>query len=1684
MTFAHIFFCVFLSYFGRAVSGSVKLEENDIIIVNRRVNVLFGRSVSIDPINDLRLHVRAGDSCMLSVLDNEQGLLFKPGKLSSSHFPCNFGPDDISYTHFGGGKSGEDVTRLLLRYDSVTQTLIIPFSLVINIIFKPLEIIKQHNAITVNRHLGMSTPISSSTIRFSKFDQNDVCKISAISLASGLPQYGYLTNNSHTLTNVDCDVFVTYGVRYKHHARAKGSNRDFIPFTVQLFQKNGDLKEQEYFQIPVDILSGHENTPPEPSRNSLFVMDSINQFVMTAITPEIISAVDDQSPNDKLLFNITLPLGPSEGVVVNTDNRNLPIYSFFQHEVNDLKIAYVPPSLDSNIKRIYQFELNIIDTDGLASDPLPMMIVVYPMSTKAPVVTKNTGIQLVEGQSRPIVSPEVLIISDEDNLRDVKIYHIDGLKHGHLVIPPDKIYFTPKDLEEGTVVYHHDDSDSFSDNIIFRMSDGDNDVQFLFPVTIYPKDDRPPTLTVNTGLELRKNDIAEINQFVLSATDTDTDDFSIVFIIEAPISNMGIIVKRQFQIPQDVEKWNFHDGIYEQTVNSFTQKDIIEGKIFYRHVGDHISDVVIDKIHISLSDSGTPPNISPVYVLTVKIHRIDDIPPYLYPNTHLYLEVEESQMVQFRRRAFRYTDDDTNDREIRFTITRQPYDTYTDGPSDAGSIVHCDDFRQVMMKFQQSQINHQKICYNPPSVELGLTTRIVKFDYNVEDTSGNILPDQSYTIVVKPVNNQPPVVKNGGAVVVENDIIRITKDMFQIKDEDTELKHIIIIVRALPRHGVLYKENHILTVGNKFKQDDIDKGKIMYRNSGENVEVFEDDFSLDVSDGIHFIPITFRVRIQPADDEPSYLDGSASSGVLNIRLNVNEKKSVTIRPELFTIRDPDSDVMLITYVIKKYPEHGTIYKNGVRVSYFTQRDVWLGQVTYEHNKEEIGQKEVLDQVTLNIHNNDQIVLQDGTRLVNINLLFTIIPMNDFIPIVRLGPSLQVIEGNRTRILPRHIDVQDEDTKEEEILCIVTQQPQHGFISNKAPMPGSERSRESHPVSAFNVKNLRQRNIMYVQSVHKGVEPRRDLFVFYCTDGLNPTQEKSVEIDIHPTNDEEPEVFIREFIGSEGMEIRIDSPILNAVDKDEPPETLHFIITKQPTNGKIYQQTRTGDILVNNFTLGDIEKFSTIIYEHDDSETLSDQFEFLLTDGKHSISRSVPILIFPVDDETPRLAINNGLEIENLGEHKLITDKDLKAEDIDSSIENITYIIRVLPQQGYMVKNFGDRRSEQNLTFGSNFTQTDINNGLVSYVHTGTEAKRDLLKFDVTDGLNPLIDRYFYITIKGMDIIYPEVINKGIELPEGGTVMLTTDMISATDSDTPDEKLTYTITKTPRHGYLEYVDRVGHPIVSFTQLDLAANRVRYVHNSEYEIKLDSFEFELTDGFNPVYRTFRIALTNVDNKNPVLMYTVLRLEEGTSQIITPFELKAVDMDTPDNKIVFTIIQVPLHGNLLYNLSRIVSRFTLKDLMENLISYQHDGTDTMSDSFTFTVTDGTHSQFYIPGSNLPTRKPQEMDIEIIPVDNGIPHVSVNTGADYLTPIDIGLGFTLTSRNLHSDDQDSPNEELQYIITVQPKHGYIRNIQVNEKILTWSQGNLLIFSMNVLCIHVVIFNIPPYYEISLLNH
>lgn len=1641
---------VFDSY-GLSYALRAELSEDTILVANNGIRVPFGRSVFIDPINDLVIQVQPGDRCSITVLDNDP-LSQRPGHLSPKKFPCEFGPNDVKYSHFGSRSPPKDRVRLQLRYDTQTDTIIIPFMMEVEVIFTQLEVLTKNMPLTVEKLLGTSNPIDKKILEFTYDRSAHQCKIASLSSGNVLPRYGKLVDEESLGTMVDCDEFIKMNTRYQHTFALKSPNRDYIPMVVELHDKEGNLLKQEFFQILVRIKEGEDNIPPKPSFVAMMMME-VDQFVMTAITTDMLAAEDVESNPDELIFNITSPLSFEEGYIVSTDDRNLPITSFYQGDLKELKIAYKPPAVDSDTERIFQIEFEVVDGEGAVSDPFAFMIVVKPMNTLAPVVTRNTGQLLYEGQSRPLSSSQNLEISDEDNLEKVKMTVIDGLRHGELtVLGSRRKFFTPADLDAGVVIYQHDGSDTYSDNIVFRMTDGTNEVEFLFPITVVPTDDEPPIINANTGLVLFKNQMMPITSLMLSAADIDSEDSTIKFTIEPPFSTLGQVMLRQSEAPEDPSTWKFNteDEMYEKVVTEWLQQDITDGKLFYKHIGPHSTSTIMDQFVFTVQDDNDPPNQSGQSSFVIRILPVDDLPPELYPGATLQMTVHEYQLTYFRKKFLRYTDLDSDDHDLKYTIVQPPTDTDENSPVVLGALVLTENPNTEVTTFTQAQINHHKIAYKPPDLELGITTHVLQFRYTVEDVSGNTV-EGVFTIFLKPVDNKPPQIKNSGFTVLERGRHILTSAELDTSDTDTENKKITFTLTQPPLHGQVQFTFIDMTKGNAFSLEDIANGLISYIHNGDESTV--DSIQIDVSDGVHIVPITIKINVKPIDDEAPTI--SLPAGTIGSYIDVLENGATEITSNVIQGRDEDTDDLRLTFIVEDPPLLGEILVRGVSSGTFTQADIINGFVVYAHTSGEIGSSTKEDFFNLTLTDMSDEWTVGGNKITGVRVHVTILPLDSQAPEVFVGPQFTVVEGEKNVIQILHISADDVDTPSDDLLCTIIVQPTSGYVENISPAPGSEKSRSGTAISAFTIKDIKQNHIYYVQSIHKGVEPVEDRFTFRCSDGINFSERHFFPISIIPSNDEKPEIYMREFVVMEGMNIVIDTPILNGADADLPSDQLTFIITKPPKHGFILNQLTTGTVPVSNFTLDQIREASSYVYEHDDSETTEDSFDIVLTDGKFSVEKTVIVMIIPVDDETPRMAINDGLEIE-IGDVKVINSDVLKATDLDSEDSTLTYIIRYGPGQGYL-QRATPSGTLQNITVGMNITQSEVDQGLIVYIHNGQEGIRDLIKFDVTDGINPLIDRYFYVTIGSIDMVFPDVVSKGVSLKEGGRVTLTTDLLSTSDLNSPDEHLVFTITRAPVRGHLECTDTPGMPISSFTQLQLAGNKIYYIHTSDDEVKMDSFEFEVTDGYNPVFRTFRISIADVDNKKPVLTVHSLAVTEGENKLITPFELTVEDRDTVDRLLKFTVTQIPVHGRLLFNNTRPVTSFTKQDLNENLISYRHDGTESTEDSFSFTVTDGTHTDFYVfPDTVFETRKPQMMKITILSVDNGVPQVLVNKGAPTLRVLETGhLGFVVTSKTLKAEDRDSIQDSVTFRITVAPEHGYLINhARGNATINSFTQG------------------------------
>ncbi|KAL8178570.1 UNVERIFIED_CONTAM: hypothetical protein K2H54_052225 [Gekko kuhli] len=85
---------------------------------------------------------------------------------------------------------------------------------------------------------------------------------------------------------------------------------------------------------------------------------------------------------------------------------------------------------------------------------------------------------------------------------------------------------------------------------------------------------------------------------------------------------------------------------------------------------------------------------------------------------------------------------------------------------------------------------------------------------------------------------------------------------------------------------------------------------------------------------------------------------------------------------------------------------------------------------------------------------------------------------------------------------------------------------------------------------------------------------------------------------------------------------------------------------------------------------------------------------------------------------------------------------------------------------------------------------------------------------------------------------------------------------ATDGTGKPEKLLYGISVPPVHGQIEYINYPGMPISLYSQLDVVAQKICYIHDNSHEASKDSFShynIEMT-GIKIQKRPFGYPLMN--------------------------------------------------------------------------------------------------------------------------------------------------------------------------------------------------------------------------------
>jgi len=835
-------------------------------------------------------------------------------------------------------------------------------------------------------------------------------------------------------------------------------------------------------------------------------------------------------------------------------------------------------------------------------------------------------------------------------------------------------------------------------------------------------------------------------------------------------------------------------------------------------------------------------------------------------------------------------------------------------------------------------------------------------------------------------NTTPSLTANTGITLNEGAMLAFGTTELDATDTEQPVSSLVFTVNTAPANGQLELTTAPGVPITSFTQPNLVANQVVYVHDDSNTT--SDSFVFTVTDGLQFLTgQIFNITVNPIDDDVPTI--AANTGLTVVKGSTN-----TISTTELSATDTDTSDPTLTFNITAATANGQLELTtnpGMAITSFTQQNLLDNEVVYVHD----------DGLTTSDSFNFDVT--DGTNTLA-GQMFNITIQH--VPSINANLGLTLNEGATAGITTTLLSATDFDTSDPTLIFNITTAPINGQLELTGA-PGV-------PITTFTQQNLIDNTVIYE---HDDGETTSDSFIFEVTDGTNTLTGQLFSITVTPVNDEAPNIVNNTGLTlNEGAIATVTTTILSATDIDSNANVpgLIFNVTTGTINGQLELTSNPG-MAITSFTQQNLLD-NVVVYAHNGSQTTADSFIFDVTDGTNTLfSQTFNLIISHV----PSIVTNTGLTL-NEGATASITTTLLSATDFDTSDPTLIYNVTTALGNGQL-----ELSTNPGVAITS-FTQQNLIDGVVSYVHNGGETIADSFGFEVTDGTTPLTGQTFNITINPVDDQTPTIVNNtGITGNEGASTTITTTELSATDIDTNDPTLMFNVTTAPGNGQLELSTNPGVAITSFTQQNLIDGVVVYVHNGG-ETTSDTFGFEVTDGTTPLSgQSFNITVNAIDDPFTITTNTGLTVDEGSTTSISSSELNISDPDTGNGGLIFTITTASINGQLELstNSGTAITSFTQQNIADNEVVYVHDGGETTSDSFAFDVSDGTNS---ITGESF------NLTVSAV---NDAPQVSTNTG---LT-LDEGTSASISSAELEAMDPDNGNSELTFTISTAPANGQL---------------------------------------------
>ncbi|XP_077571662.1 chondroitin sulfate proteoglycan 4 [Stigmatopora nigra] len=1152
---------------------------------------------------------------------------------------------------------------------------------------------------------------------------------------------------------------------------------------------------------------------------------------------------------------------------------------------------------------------SFIADDEIGSKEGTFNISIQLLNDQKPIRVIDKVFHVVKEGQRLLTLDDLRYHDPDSDFDDSQLMYIRrGIPMGDLVLRNDTSHrlfeFRQKDLEEKKVLFIH--KGATVGRFVLFVSDGKNFVSSLLDINA-----QEPFLEIanNTGLLVQKGQSASFS----------TSNFTVRYNLDVR-DDKEVTIKLN-GIPK-------HGILYrdEMVAESFTLSDLKNGLMFYRHddskqLSDHFN------LTVTIKDLNLLARIN------VKVYLESHQRPPIVQH-HNNLLVEEGKTIRIDETKLEVTHEDNMPSEIVFTVKAGPYHGFLRHFVEEDKRYIGREVSPIKM-FTQKDVNSGIIQYvqvEPNKINDTFILEATNGVTNVGDIS--ILVDIIPLLIPLQVSN---------FTVDEGGYKALTMEILEVKNQHFIGINFLFNVTQPPFHGHIEHSRHPRVPLTSFTRRQVEHEFIYYVH--DSSETLEDNFTVvanDTSLRKQSDTCTVFIHVKAVNDELPVITANRVlrvwvSSVTEIGLGDLRAQDLDTPPEeLYFMVTPPSNGHL---ALKSAPMTAVLN--------FTQAHIDQGQLLFVHKGAMSG--------GLNFQVNDGVNFTPRQ-------IFSITARALVLKLVKNRP-LKVFPGSSTAITNEELQVVTNDvsdTSNRTITFSVIRHPKLGRLVSK-----SENS--SVDISSFTQDMVNRKEVLYIQAPIESVGwEAMDTLTFTVASPPSSLESQTFKIDIsyENTGPEQRTVLLANTGAevTEGGSVLIDKFKLDATNlmtklplPQRSTNEVWFQVTSLPRHGVIVVGERNLTQEKPNFSQFIVNKYG-ITYKHDNSETTRDSFNFSAwvnpkgqtaqrpLDDIDIVEDSFNITVTPVNDQPPVLKTKAPSLTVVQGDTVAIKTENLKVEDLDNPPDDIVFSVISKPNNGYLALN---SRLNESI---STFTQAQINNGSVHFIHDGSPTS-GVFYFSVTDGQHKPIYKLFNLDVTRFTI---SLLNHtGLTLEQGSTaVWLNQDNLAA-KANGRNTTIHFQITRLPKFGKVLIDNREAS---QFDQEDVQWGRVVY-HMTNLSSPEDSFEFTAFTS----EADLKGQLLNITVSPLIQFGKSVRVSNGVSVKLNSAFLDASKLaDICSCDPVFEIISHPIYGNLIrskpkkWRKSETMESFTYQDVIQEKLALELNanmtGVQELNDSLEF--------------------------------------------------------------------------------------------------------------------------------------